>query len=72
MATRISKYREKLIKEIDKTPPEHLPYLLELVKIFRESITLKPAEGSFKQGLKEALDGETRPISELWEEVDAE
>jgi len=72
MATRISKYREKLIKEIDKTPPEHLPYLLELVKIFRESITLKPAEESFKQGLKEALDGETRSISELWEEVDAE
>lgn len=39
---------------------------------FRESVTLKPAEASFRQGWKEALAGETRPVSELWEGIDAE
>jgi hypothetical protein len=31
----------------------------------------KPAEGSFRQGWQEALRGETRPVSELWEDIDA-
>jgi hypothetical protein len=35
-------------------------------------VALKPAEASFRQGLKEALAGETRPVSELWEGIDAE
>jgi hypothetical protein len=37
----------------------------------RESITLKPAEESFRQGWQEALRGETRPVSDLWEDIDA-
>ena len=37
----------------------------------RESMTLKPAEESFRQGWQEALRGETRPVSELWEGIDA-
>ncbi len=36
-----------------------------------ESITLAPAEKSFRQGWQEALRGETRPVSELWEDIDA-
>jgi hypothetical protein len=72
MATRTSKYREQVLEEIDKTPSEHLPYLLQLIRIFRESISLKSAEESFKQGWKEVLAGETKPVSELWEGIDAE
>ncbi len=72
MTTNILDYRGQLIKEIDKTPVEHLPSLLQIIHIFRESITLKVAEESFKQGWTEALQGETRPISELWEGIDAE
>jgi len=45
--------------------------LLEIVRLFRESVTLKPAEVSFRQGWKEMLAGETRPVSELWEGIDA-
>ena len=37
-----------------------------------ESVTLKPAEASLRQGWKEALAGETKPVSELWEGIDAE
>lgn len=72
MATRSSTYRKKLLEEIDKTPPEHLPYLLQLIRIFRESVTLKPAEESFKKGLQEALADETKPLSDLWEGFGAE
>ena len=46
-----------------------LPILLEIVRLFRESVTLKPAEASFRQGWKEALAGETKSVSELWEGI---
>ena len=52
-------------------PKEYLPNLLQIVRLFRESVALKPAEASFRQGWKEAQAGETRPISELWEGIDA-
>lgn len=72
MPTKISIYEEQLIREIKDTPEEYLPNLLQIVRLFRESVTLKPAEASFRQGWKEALAGETRPIAELWDGIDAE
>jgi hypothetical protein len=45
--------------------------LLLIVRVFRESVALKSAEDSFRQGWKEALAGETRPVSELWEGIEA-
>jgi hypothetical protein len=65
-------YTEQLIHEIKDTPEEYLPILLEIVRLFRESVTLKSAEASFRQGWKEMLADETRPVSELWEGIDAE
>ena len=72
VATQISTYVEQLVREIRETPEEYLPILLEIVRLFRKSVTLKPAEASFRQGWKEALAGETMPVSELWEGIDAE
>ncbi len=72
MATQVSAYTERLVREIDAMPEEYLPTLLEIVRLFRESVTLKPAGASFRQGWKEALHGETRPVSDLWEGIDAE
>jgi hypothetical protein len=43
----------------------------KMMRALRESITLKPAEESFRQGWQEALRGETRPVSDLWEDIDA-
>ncbi len=51
---------------------EYLPNLLQIVRLFRESVVLKPAEVSFNQGWKEAKAGDTRPVSELWDDIDAE
>jgi len=56
---------DQIIQEIRNTPKEYLPNLLQIIRLFRESITLKPAELSFRQGLKEAMSGQTMPISEL-------
>ena len=72
MATQVPAYAEQLVYEIEEMPEEYLPILLEIVRLFRESVTLKPAEASFRQGWKEAMAGQTRPVSELWEGIDAE
>ena len=55
MNTYPSIYSKKISEEISETPEEYLPALLAMVRLFRESVTLKPANESFSQGLKEAL-----------------
>lgn len=72
MSIQVSTYEKRLAREIKEVPKEYLPNLLQIVIVFRESVALKPAEASFRQGLKEALAGEIRPVSELWEGIDAE
>jgi hypothetical protein len=67
-----SLYEEQLVREIKEMPEEYLPNLVQIVRLFRESVALKPAEASFRQGWKEALAGETRPAAGLWKGVDAE
>ncbi len=66
------KYEEQLDFEIKKLPGEYLPNLLQIVRLFRESVMLKPAVDSFSQGWKEAMAGETRPVSELWDGMNAD
>jgi len=65
-------YTDLLMKEIKATPDEYLPSLLDIMRIFRESITLKSADESFKEGWNEAMTGETIPIDKLWTGIDAE
>ena len=72
MITIHSSYHTQVLEEIEKIPPEYLPALLKMMQIFRESIFLQPAEESFRQGWQEALNGATRPISELWEDLDVD
>jgi hypothetical protein len=64
--------QEQLVREIKTVPNEYLPNLLQIVRLFRDSVSLKPAEESFREGWQEALRGETTPVSELWEGIDAE
>lgn len=72
MSGQISTYEKQIIYEIKETPQEYWPNLLQLIRLFRESVALKPAEASFRQGWEEAVTGQSRPISELWEDIDAE
>ena len=71
MRSKASIYEEQLMGEIRETPQEYLPNLLQIVRIFRESVVLKPAEDSFLRGWKEMKEGKTLPVSELWEDIDA-
>lgn len=64
-------YTNLMIQEIKAMPDEYLPALLNMMRLFRESITLKPAEHSFQQGWQEAMTEETLPIEELWVGIDA-
>ncbi len=72
MSAEISIYEKQLIHEIKETPYEYLPNLLKIVRLFRESVELKPAEASFRQGWKEAISNDIEPVSELWDGIDAQ
>lgn len=72
MSSQVSAYEKQLVREIRETPAEYWPNLLQLIRLFRESVTLKPAAASFRQGWQEAMNGQTRPLSELWEGMDAD
>ena len=63
---------EQLLEEIQQTPREYLPNLLQIVRLFRESVTQGTAEESFSQGWQEAMTGNTLPVSQLWDGIDAE
>jgi len=66
MSTQAFDYKEQLLGEISELPEEFLPNLLQIVRLFRESVTLKSAEAGLRQGLQETLAGEKKPIAELW------
>jgi len=65
-------YEEKIIQEVEATPEAHRPALLEIIRLFRQSVTLPAAEVSFREGWHELTLGETKPVYELWEGIDAE
>lgn len=61
---------QEIYREVDITPEEYLPALLEIVKGFRLGV-LKPADESFKQGMQDIVEGNARLVSELWKGIDA-
>jgi hypothetical protein len=63
---------QQFVREIRAIPNEYLPNLLQIVRLYRDSVALKPAEESFREGWRDALRGETIPVAELWEDIDAE
>ena len=64
-------YNEQLQEEIKNVPEEYLPALLNIVHSFRESVSLKSAKDSFKQGWHETMQGDTQPIDTLWDGIDS-
>ena len=67
-----SKYRTKVVAEVNAVPEEYLPFLLQMVRTYRESVDLKSAAQSFEKGWQEAQAGETIPVKNLWEGIDGE
>jgi hypothetical protein len=52
-------YRDEVLIELAALPDEYLPFVLQVMRSFRESITLKPAAASFQQGWRETQEGKT-------------
>ena len=44
----------------------------KLVEELEQQGVLKPAEKSLRRGWKEAREGQTKPISQLWKDIDAQ
>ncbi len=62
------RYQEILLNEIKDLPDEYLPNLIRMVHVFKVSVTHKPALDSIKQGWQEALNDETEPLENLWQD----
>ena len=72
MAQSVTPYNQQLLRELEAVPDEYLPALLEIIRAYRQSVTLKSAEDSFRQGWREVLAGETKPLSDLLKGIDTE
>jgi hypothetical protein len=62
----------QLLAELEDVPEEYFPFLLQMIRNYRESVLLQPAADSFRRGWAEAQSGETLPVERLWEGLDVE
>jgi hypothetical protein len=67
-----SPYYRQVMEEIDEFPLEHLPALLQIMRLMRENLAMKSPAESFRQAWKEAMNDETLPLAELWSDIDAD
>ena len=64
--------RRELLAELESLPEEYFPFLLQMIRNYRESVLLQPAADSFRRGWEEAQGGDTMSVDRLWEGLDAE
>ena len=64
--------RRQLLAELEGLPEEYYPFLLQMIRNYRESVLLQPAADSFRRGWEEAKGGDTLPVDRLWEGLDVE
>ena len=72
MRVLLSNFQQQLLAELEGLPEEYYPFLLQMIRNYRESVLLQPAADSFRRGWEEAQDGDTLPVDRLWEELDVE
>ena len=72
MSVVLSEKQQQLLAELEDFPEEYYPYLLQMIRNYRESVLLQPAADSFRRGWQEAQSGDTTPVDRLWEGLDAE
>lgn len=70
MSAKLLSVTELLVDEIQQTPEEYRPLLLNIVRSFREGVIRLSAEDSFRQGWQDVVNGHTRPIDDLWQHFD--
>ena len=64
--------QQQLLAELEGLPEEYYPFLVQMIRNYRESVLLQPAAESFRRGWAEAQGGDTMPVDRLWEGLDVE
>jgi hypothetical protein len=64
--------QQEVLAELQGLPEEYYPFLLQMIRNYRESVLLQPAADSFRRGWQEAQSGDTLPVDRLWEGLDVE
>ena len=72
MSVLASEKQQQLLAELEGVPEEYYPFLLQMIRNYRESVLLQPAAESFRRGWEEVQNGDTSPVARLWEGIDAE
>lgn len=70
MRSAVSKVQKQVLSEVAAVPEEYMPFLLQMIRSYRESIALGPAKDSFARGWAEARRGATFHAKHLWEGID--
>jgi len=61
-----------LNQEGKQVPEEHRERLLQIVHLFRESVSWPSAKESFEAAWKDAKEGRVYPIDTLWDGIDVD
>ena len=61
MTVELSEKQQELLAELEGVPEEYHPFLVQMIRSYRESVLLQPAAESFRRGWEEAMRG-ARPI----------
>jgi hypothetical protein len=64
--------QQELLAELESFPEEYYPFLLQMIRNYRESVLLQPAADSFRRGWAEAQASDTLQLDRLWEGLDVE
>jgi hypothetical protein len=72
MTVELSEKQQQLLAELEGLPEEYYPFLVQMIRNYRESVLLQPAAVSFRRGWQEARGGDTMPVDRLWEGLDVE
>ena len=68
----VTERQQEVLADLEGLPDEYYPFLIQMIRSYRESVLLQPAADSFRRGWKEAQSGDTLPVDRLWEGLDVE
>ena len=68
----LSEKQQEVLADLEGLPEEYYPFLIQMIRSYRESVLLQPAADSFRRGWQEAQSGDTQPVERLWEGLDVE
>ena len=68
----LSEKQQEVLADLEGLPEEYYPFLIQMIRSYRESVLLQPAADSFRRGWQEAQSGDTQPVDRLWKGLDVE